>query len=49
MLPFPIQLFGPMNAAVGGVKTAAGAALTGTIPAAALPVAGGADVACAPR
>lgn len=48
-LPFPIQSFGPMNATVGGVKTAAGAALIGMIPPAALTVAGGADVACNAR
>lgn len=48
-LPFPIMSFGPMNAAVGGVKTAAGAAVSGSVPPAALAVVGGADVACNAR
>jgi len=48
-VPFPINSYGPMNAAVGGVKTAAGAALTGSVPAASLAVAGGPDVACTPK
>lgn len=46
LVPFPINSYGALNAAVGGVKTAAGAALTGTVAPATLPVAGGADVAC---
>lgn len=49
IVPFPIRSYGPMNAAIGGVKTAAGAALTGSVPPAALPVAAGPDVACNAR
>ena len=49
LVPFPINSYGALNALVGGVKTAAGAALTGTVPPAALPVAAGADVACNAR
>lgn len=50
MLPFPITSYGPMNATLGAVKTAAGAALTGSVPPATpLQVAAGADVACNAR
>lgn len=49
VLPFPIMSFGPMNATVGGVKTAAGAAVPGSVTPAALAVAGGPDVACNAR
>ena len=48
-LPFPITSFGPMNAAVGGIRTAAGGTLAGTVPPVSLPVAAGADVPCTPR
>ncbi len=48
-VPFPIMSFGPMSAVVGGVKTAAGAAVPGSVPPAALAVVGGADVACNAR
>lgn len=48
-LPFPITSFGPMNAAVGGIRSAAGATLAGTVPPVSLPVAAGADVPCTPR
>ena len=50
LVPFPIMSFGPMNATLGSVKTAAGAALTGSVPPAApLQVAAGPDVACNAR
>ena len=49
VLPFPIMSFGPMNATIGGVKTAAGAAVPGSVTPAALAVAGGPDVACNAR
>ncbi|MGE3856479.1 MAG: hypothetical protein AB7G21_05940 [Dehalococcoidia bacterium] len=49
MIPFPINSYGPMNASIGGIKTAAGAALTGTVPPASLAVGGGPDVACTPK
>lgn len=49
-LPFPITSYGPLNATLGGVKTSAGAALTGSVPPAApLQVAAGPDVPCAAR
>ena len=49
LIPFPIMSFGPMNAAVGGIAGPTGTALSGSIPPASLPVAGGPDVACNPR
>lgn len=49
LIPFPIMSFGPLNAAVGGIAGPTGTALTGSIPPASLPVAGGPDVACMPR
>lgn len=48
ILPFPINSYGPMEAKVSGVRTGAGATLSGSIAPAKLEVGGGADVACTP-
>ena len=48
-IPFAINSYGPMNASIGGIKAAAGAAPQGSVAPASLEVGGGPDVACSPR
>lgn len=47
-MPFPITQFGSLTGAVAGVKTSAGATLTGSVPPVTLQVAGGLDKPCTP-